>query len=436
MSLHGVLPEADASAQIQALIDDHPGCTILFPSGRTWVVADLVLPDGARIEVDGTVAMAGGAHPTATLFTTTEEPHANVHITGRGVLVGNLYAQNSNAHHELIRLHACSDCSVTGLRLGGNARKNPPNPLVQPQGACLHINGAERFVARDLRFHNYSEEALWCFDCHHSVITHVHTSQDAGRTAGWSGIQLKGDHNILSHIQVRNSGASGVSVDAAYSIVSDIMIDGTQFFQGLNLGHSGKVPSYSRVTNVIVRNAAQFGINVGFGTTGVQFSNVLVDGAGSHGINVSNLATGIIFSGVNLRNVKGYGIYLWGAVVSVVDADLTHVLATSKLRAGGAEAPDGEGYALGVANVLNGGQLEFRNVRLSWDYPLWSTLDTSAAYEIINDNISQYSAMRLVPLNLAAAQAMAFLTPLGAGKVRVDFVNPPTSSARVRYAID
>lgn len=221
-----------------------------------------------------------------------------------------------------------------------------------------------------------------------------------------------------------------ISADAAHTVITNVIIDGTRFFQGLNLGHEGKVPSYSRVSNIIVRNAAKFGINVGFGTTGVHFSNVLIDGTGEHGINVSNGATGITFDGVLIRRVAQCGVFVSGGAVSIANADLTDVQASTDRACGGDQTP--------VAFTSAGGQLEFRNVRLSWEHPMWDTKSELTAQQntIVNPNISQFSAMRIVPLNSAAAAALPFLTPLGAGQVRLDFVTPPSGPARVRYAID
>ncbi|MFT7579794.1 MAG: hypothetical protein ACI9MR_001460 [Myxococcota bacterium] len=439
ISLHGVLPLVDESQAIQALIDNNPGCAVVFPGGRTWVAADLTLPDDADIVVNGRVVMPEGSHALATIFRTLDAPHRGIRISGRGELLGDYLTQPTDSHHELIRLFRCTDCSITGLRLGGNARHNPPDPDVQAQGACLHIVGSERLVAKDLRFNNYREEAFWCLDCHHAIITHISTTQDAGRHDGWSGIQLKGDHNILSHIHVQNAGASGISADAAYTVISDVIIDGTQFFQGLNFGHSGETPSFSRVSNVIIRNAAQHGINIGFGTTDLQISNALIDGAGASGINISNHGTNIILSGINIRNINSWGIKAFKARVVLVDSDLTHVYSTAKLRAAGQTAPVGEQYAFALADVAGeGARLEFRNVRLSWEHPMWDTFFTDASVVVTNDNISQYSAMSFLPLNAAAAAAQPYITPQGAGLARFDFVTTPIESApaRIRYAID
>ncbi len=332
---------------------------VVFPRGRTCVIRNLALIDNAKVFAYGTLKLPAGCSDFDRLLYGASKVGLHLEIAD---VDGNYANQVGAIGTHLVYLTNCPGATVKLPSLR-NHYIAAAAPLPSVDGIRNNSSGAvylyrcHKATVQIGQLTGWGREGIYLEECNFATVGLDH-AQGVYLTE-YSGLQVKGVGNTVTHASVDNAGASGVGFDTTYGSISNIRSTNTRENHGVNFGHTGFPATGSVASNIVVEGAFVHGISVGAGTQDLLLANVSVYNAGELGINFSdgalrgNITSGFVeYSGQ--ANINAYQ-----ANVQTRNVDTTRILPRSlKLTGVVGQFVEGEtvtatGSTGAVGRVLN-----------------------------------------------------------------------------------
>jgi parallel beta-helix repeat protein len=346
----------DDTAAIQAAIDASQH--VVIPDGHTFVITSaeqtpaLVVHTESTLEINGILLLKANSpdgvcmisnRTAVEMYTDLTDDvavpyHNNITIFGTGKVDGNKANQYTfdaafplvASRHSCIQLWKGAHFRISVNEIGQNEWRNhaTQDSIAHPMqfGSCVGMINAWDSTVSDVLLYAWEREGITIDGnrltsprsgkCYNNTVTNCTcVGEDS---AGFSGIQvgsLGAHHNTITNCRVSNTGASAIGLDSKYSIVSNCIVDGSIYFHGINVGHSGEPSDYSVISNCSIYNVGSgnhatsksHGITVANGTKNVVISNCNIDTVLSSGIYLST-ATDCAISNCRIDNTGDHGI--------------------------------------------------------------------------------------------------------------------------------
>ena len=289
---------------------------VVVPSGAVAVCKNLLAPDNKTLEVRGILKLPNGATDQDAIVK--DSVVTGFTLKGSGTLDGNRANQAGVISTEAVRITTANKVTIKGLEITSFYGHESAAVVAN----CVHISGGKSNKVSDIRLTDWSQEGILMSDVQYSIVSNIEAIDNAGTS--WSAVQVSGatdKYNIIDNVTTFNTGATAVGMDSQYSAMSNITVDTVRYFNGINLGHAGKVASYSTATNITVRNlldnmnATSAGISVVNGTEHVTISNFIVDQSTQRGVNISSSGQNVqLMNGKVIGAVEAISVFAGGNV--------------------------------------------------------------------------------------------------------------------------
>lgn len=422
----------DDTEAIQKLLDDKSIKTIYLQENHTFLVKSLIVPSNKTLIIDGTLKVNEKNTYSSSFNNLIYGNNVeNIIISGNGIIDGNKDLLQQG-YFSLIKFENSNNIEVSIKRIQNNRLPNakPSNITL----GCLYFVKCENVKINDIQLSNWSREGIWLKNTNNSIISNI---QCLGDKDSWSGIQVSGENNTINSSIVENAGASGISFDSKYSLISNCIVKNNRFYHGFNFGHKGIPTENTQIINCVSRNSAENGFTFGFSSKDNYIINSHSDNASKAGFLVSNGATNITFNNISAKK-SGFGLAIYGATIKVSNADFIENTVPFKIFTG-----------------TLGSQYEFDNVKLSSDLmnssinlidlnhansykPVEKYVDNLTGfqyYKVFNKNVRPLSHIRLEPAHGNTTLAGPFLKEVNSNYFVIGLVNKPENPAWLRFYI-
>jgi len=302
---------------------------VIFPYGRVSVIKNFELTDNAKVFAYGTLKLPGGCADFDRLLYAAGRTGVYIQVAA---IDGNYAGQVGAIGTHLVYLTNCPAPVVRIQSIAGHyVASDAPTPSVDgirnSSSGAVYLYRCHRASVRIGQLSGWSREGIYLYECNFAVVGMDHAQ--GMYTTEYSGLQVSGNGNTVTHASVDNAGASGVGFDTTYGVLNNVRSTNTRENHGVNFGHTGLPATGSVASNIVVDGAFLHGISVGAGTQDLLLSNVSIYNAGELGVNFSDGALrGNVTSGF-IEYSGQANINAFQANVQTRNVDTTRLLARS-----------------------------------------------------------------------------------------------------------
>ena len=284
----------DESLLIQDLITSHN--YIYVPYGFTLICKNIELNNNSQIIIDGTVKLPNACSDFDRMFFADSKTGINFKINE---IDGNSSGQSGDIGTHLIYLTNCSKCNidVTYLHnhyISANATMPSLDGYRNTSSGPIFVYNGTQVKCHAGRITGWGREAIYFLDCTMCEVSCSYAL--ATGLTEYSGVQVSGTLNHILHAIVENAGGSAVGFDTQYGSVSNVVTKNTRANHGFNMGHPGRPATGSVANNICVDGCYANGINIQSSSADVSVSNFIVRNAGNFGLNTSDGSTNSKFT--------------------------------------------------------------------------------------------------------------------------------------------
>lgn len=321
LDAYGATYTGDESTIAQAMLDDIG--VLRVPIGRTLTAKNLVLDNGARVEVAGTLKLPNGCSDNDRLIKANGKTGLEIYINE---IDGNASGQSGALGTHLITLVDCIRPKLHVRRAHDhyvNSSATMSDTLTDGRTTstgAIWLNECTHATVLVEHLEGWGREGVWLEDCTDSTAWLLY-SLGTGVTE-YSSIQVSGARNKLLTAHSENAGASGVGFDTTNGVLANVYVKDCREQHGVNFGHPGKPADGSVANNIVVDGAWVGGIRIGSATADLTITGFSVEDA-ERGLQASDSAPDVRFVGGVVKNSGR-----WNTLVSATEVVLEGVKST------------------------------------------------------------------------------------------------------------
>lgn len=261
---------------------------VLFPRGTTSVIKNLQLNNNSKVYGLGTLKLPNLCSDFDRLIYATGKTGVEIYLES---VDGNYAGQAGNIGTHLIYLTNCPDSKVSVSRakdhfIASSATMPSIDGIRNASSGAIYLYRCHKASVNIGKLTGWGREGVYLEECNFSTVGLDHAQ--GVYTTEYSGLQVKGVGNTVTHASVDNAGASAVGFDTINGSISNIIATNTRENAGVNFGHTGFPATGSVASNIVVDGAYRAGISIGASSQDVVINGFSIRNCGEIGINVSD----------------------------------------------------------------------------------------------------------------------------------------------------